>query len=437
MSAKITTAADLAARCKDLAQNHKTLYIMGCFGAPMNDKNKARYVKNNAYNRQAARTRMIQTASADTFGFDCVCMIKGLLWGWTGDMSKTYGGAAYNSNGVPDINADTMISKCSGVSTDFSCIEVGEAVWLKGHIGVYIGDGLAVECSPRWANGVQITACNCTKAGYNRRNWTKHGKLPYVIYAKQQSVPTKPATGSTADTAETIWKYLIGQGLSECGAAGLMGNLYAESALKPTNLQNSYEKKLGMTDAEYTAAVDNGSYTNFAKDAAGYGLAQWTYSKRKQDLLQYAQNYKASIGDLDMQLSFLWKELGDDYASVLKILKSATSIRVASDAVLTKFERPANQSESVKDKRAQYGQCYYDQFSGAGVPYDVRVTASALNIRKGPGTNFASVGQIRDNGIYTIVAEANGTGATKWGQLEGGALWISLDYVTRDTSRDD
>ena len=80
---------------------------------------------------------------------------------------------------------------------------------------------------------------------------------------------------------EKIWNYLIGKGLSVYGAAGLMGNLYAESGLRPNNLQNSFEKKLGMTDAEYTKAVDNGTYTNFEKDGAGYGLAQWTFWTRK------------------------------------------------------------------------------------------------------------------------------------------------------------
>lgn len=50
---------------------------------------------------------------------------------------------------------------------------------------------------------------------------------------------------------EKIWNYLIARGLSKCGAAGLMGNIYAESALKPTNLQNSFEKKLGYTDESY------------------------------------------------------------------------------------------------------------------------------------------------------------------------------------------
>lgn len=56
-----------------------------------------------------------------------------------------------------------------------------------------------------------------------------------------------------------------------------MGNLYAESRLSPVNLQNSYEKKLGMTDSQYTQAVDNDSYSNFVKDSAGYDLTQQTY----------------------------------------------------------------------------------------------------------------------------------------------------------------
>ena len=182
MFGKITTGAQLAACCKNVAQNFKTLYVMGCFGAPMTDANKERYCNNHSYNKKAARTRMIQAASADTFGFDCVCLIKGLLWGWDGDTSKIYGGAGYAVNGVPDIGADGMITKCRDVSTDFSKIEVGEAVWMKGHIGVYVGDGLAVECTPKWDNKVQITACNRTVAGYHRRDWTKHGKLPYVTY---------------------------------------------------------------------------------------------------------------------------------------------------------------------------------------------------------------------------------------------------------------
>lgn len=103
--------------------------------------------------------------------------------------------------------------------------------------------------------------------------------------------------GST--TEEKIWNYLVGNGLSEYGAAGLMGNLYAESGLSPTNLQNSYEKKLGYTDDTYTTSVDNGDYQNFVRDSAGYGLAQWTFWSRKQNLLTFVRARNKSIGDLE------------------------------------------------------------------------------------------------------------------------------------------
>ena len=165
---------------------------------------------------------------------------------------------------------------------------------------------------------------------------------------------------------EKIWNFLIGKGFSKAGAAGLMGNLFAESGLNPKNLQNSFEKKLGHTDDSYTAAVDNGTYSNFVKDSAGYGLAQWTYWSRKQNMLEFARAAGKSIGDLEMQLDFLFKELSEGYKTVLAALKAATSIKAASDNVLLNFEKPADQSDAVKTKRASYGQTYYDKYAGTG-----------------------------------------------------------------------
>ena len=167
---------------------------------------------------------------------------------------------------------------------------------------------------------------------------------------------------------ERIWNYLIGKGLSKAGAAGLMGNLFAESGLSPKNLQNTYEKKLGFTDDSYTAAVDSGSYQNFVRDSAGYGLAQWTFWSRKQNMLDFARAAGKSIGDLEMQLDFLFKELSGSYKQVLSTLKTATTVRVASDSVLLNFERPADQSEAVKVKRAGYGQTYFDRYAAAAKP---------------------------------------------------------------------
>lgn len=168
-------------------------------------------------------------------------------------------------------------------------------------------------------------------------------------------------SGST--TEQKIWNFLKGKGLNDYGTAGLMGNLYAESGLQPMNLQNSYEKKLGFTDESYTKAVDDGSYGNFIKDSAGYGLAQWTYWSRKENLLQFALSRNASIGGLEMQLEFLYKELSESYKVVLNALKSAVSVLAASNVVLTQFEKPADQSSSVQQKRAGYGQTYYDKYA--------------------------------------------------------------------------
>ena len=165
---------------------------------------------------------------------------------------------------------------------------------------------------------------------------------------------------------KTIWEYLKAQGLTDAGVAGLMGNLYAESGLRPNNLQNSYEGKLGMADAEYTEMVDRGTYAHFGNDRAGYGLAQWTYPSRKAALLAYAKAVGKSIGDLEMQLGFLMQELSAGYKTVLNILRTTVSVREASDIVLLQFERPADQSEARQKQRAEYGQKYFDKYAKKG-----------------------------------------------------------------------
>lgn len=166
-----------------------------------------------------------------------------------------------------------------------------------------------------------------------------------------------------SNNEQKIWNFLYAKLGNAFGTAGLMGNLYAESGLQANNLQNSYEKKLGYSDEGYVSAVDNGMYTNFVKDSAGFGLAQWTFWSRKQALLNYCLTKKTSIGDLEMQLEFLYKELGESYGSVLSTLKSATSVSQASNAVLLQYERPADQSVSVQNKRTSYGQVYYNKYA--------------------------------------------------------------------------
>lgn len=165
-----------------------------------------------------------------------------------------------------------------------------------------------------------------------------------------------------------IWDFLKSKGLNDYACAGIMGNLNAESGLKPNNLENIGNTKLGMSDDEYTRAVDSGEYTKeqFVNDSFGYSLPQWTYHTRKKAYYEYAKSKNKSVGDLETALEFFYKELSESYPSVLKTLKTATSVLEASNAVLLKYECPADQSVSVQNKRASYGQNYYNKYSKKG-----------------------------------------------------------------------
>lgn len=219
---KVMNNIEFAEKAKEIATKFKTLYIMGCFGAPMNNTNKTRYCNNHSYNKQSSRTSKIKNASADTFGFDCVCLIKGILWGWNGNVNKTYGGASYKANGVPDVGADSMMNYCTDVSKDFSKIQVGEVVHMSGHIGIYIGDGLAVECTPIWKDGVQITAVGNigAKSGYNKRTWVNHGKLNFIEY---NQTPVNPSPAPTPAPTPSTGKFKVGD------TVVINGGLYVSS----------------------------------------------------------------------------------------------------------------------------------------------------------------------------------------------------------------
>lgn len=167
---------------------------------------------------------------------------------------------------------------------------------------------------------------------------------------------------------EKIWNYFKAKGLNNFGCAGLVGNLYAESGLHPNNLQNTGNVKLGMTDDEYVAAIDNGTYTKnqFIYDNQGAFIAQWTHWSRKKELYEFWQSRGGSIGDLEMQLDFLYKELSEKYKSVLNTLKTAKSVLEASNAVLLNFECPAGMDDpKVQNKRAEYGQQYYNKYANS------------------------------------------------------------------------
>ena len=222
-----------------------------------------------------------------------------------------------------------------------------------------------------------------------------------------------------------VWDFLIGKGLSEIATAGVMGNIRCESNFIPTNLQNSCESKLGVDDMTYTAQVDAGT-RNFI-DSCGYGLCQWTYYSRKQQILDFARQQHKSIGDLAMQMEFMWIEMTAK-KSMMAALKAADSVRAASDVFLLQFEKPAKKDDpSVQKNRASYGEGYFEKYSGTKPStYLVKINTAVLNVRAGAGTNYKINRTVKSGEVYTIVEEVNG-----WGRLKSGAGWISLAYTKK------
>lgn len=273
----------------------------------------------------------------------------------------------------------------------------------------------AVDLCVYLCNEYGLTEQNiiCHSEGYKKGIASNHGDVMHWFPKFGKSMDTfradvKEALAETAvaapeetvtapqspdDREKVIWDFLFSKLANAYGAAGVMGNLYAESGLRPNNLQNSFEKKLGMTDDEYIAAVDNGSYQDFCSDSAGVGLAQWTYSTRKAALLEFAKTQGKSVGDLTLQLDFLWKEMSEGYTGLLKTLQNATTVEESSTAVLTKYERPADQGEAVQAKRASYGQSYFDKY--APVTYPEKLTTGYYRVRKTWADKQSQIGAYR------------------------------------------
>lgn len=170
---------------KALACN--TSYATGAFGASIGNfpAQLTRYIKNSPDQEKTLRKR---AADPPCFAFDCCGLVKGLIWSWDAVATSVYGGATYESNGLEDKGTEWLINHCENVSTDFSRILPGELLWLKGHVGVYVGDGYAIECTSAWDAKVQKTVVtNIRAAGTQHgRKWTKHGRLPYIEYKAQE-----------------------------------------------------------------------------------------------------------------------------------------------------------------------------------------------------------------------------------------------------------
>jgi hypothetical protein len=192
---------------------------------------------------------------------------------------------------------------------------------------------------------------------------------------------------STTANDQLIWNFFRNRGLNEFATAGIMGNLFAESNMRPTIVERArwhvVRDNHGMPglidrpahtntqmDEWYTNAINNGDITRAAfQDGVGYGLSQWTWWSRKAGMYDFIQNFHTvrnmpfNIGCLDAQLHYFWQELTTDFrTTVFNPLQNVNCLFEASNIVLTQFMRPADQGLSVQGIRAGFSLGYYNRY---------------------------------------------------------------------------
>ncbi len=215
-----------------IVNNYKTVYAYGTWGQIVTTsliKGKAKQYP--SWYTEVRKNSLQKLVGKDYWCFDCSGLIKAVLWGWNGNRETKNGGAIYKSNGVPDISANSMIKKCNNVSENFSIIEMGELLWMEGHVGIYYKDNLVIECSPAFKNKVQITKLS-------DRKWKKHGKLPWIKYINNGFLPSRGyfKKGDSGKNVEKICEFFSNQ------VKGDYFGDYAEACVKVFQKQNKLEQ---------------------------------------------------------------------------------------------------------------------------------------------------------------------------------------------------
>lgn len=204
------------------------------------------------------------------------------------------------------------------------------------------------------------------------------------------------------------------------GVAAIMGNLMAESSLNPANATGKNKTSSYVDDA------DNGRI-DFAHDGVAFGLAQWCYWRRKHGLLDFAKSQRKSVGDIYVQLDYMWNEL-QKYSTVLHDVLYAKDIRTPSDTFMMKYEKPANTGDAARLKRAAYGLKFYDKYAGKQpspsltplVGGSCVIATKNVNIRTGNSIKNEKVGMLPEGHKLQYLETKDGWHAVK--------LWVSGEF---------
>lgn len=193
--------------------------------------------------------------------------------------------------------------------------------------------------------------------------------------------------------ANAVYIYKTGRslGLTKEAMCAILANIQAESAFEPTNLEDTANYKLGLSDTSYTKQVDDGTYNRFVNDANGYGLAQWTYWSRKQMLYNFAKARNKSIGDLQMQTEFLFYELKTQFNAIWNMLLKSTDLYACTKELLYKWENPYEKENNMR-VRYSYAQGWYQTLASEdeGSSFEEEIPVPSENTNPQPSSDPVS-----------------------------------------------
>lgn len=229
---------------------------------------------------------------------------------------------------------------------------------------------------------------------------------------------------TTIERAKYIYKVCRAAGMTYAGAIGMLGNLQGETSdFDPMSCETQYLNRYGLTDAEYTRRADAGEKIHgdyyFTHDSAGYGIVQWTYWSRKKGLLDFAKAVGKSVGDLDVQIAYMLKELSGYYTAAWKVLTATESIAEAVKICVTAYEKPANQADAIS-RRTAYADAWAKLIpdGGAAEPsepaQDDKPAGESYDRRKVIALALAEVGYLEKKSAEQLDNQTANAGAANY-----------------------
>lgn len=245
------TNKEFVEKLLNVAKNYKTYYASGTFGQCATNSFIDGKAKQYPKWYTKSRVNKLKALPDDTRLFDCCGLIKGVCWGFP-DLK-------YNSNGCPDANDQGLWNMALEKSKSFTQIEIGELLWMQGHVGVYIGNGLGIECTMSWQNKVQITAVSNIgpKSGYPSRKWAGHGKLPFINYSNENQ---NDSHGPSGDSKVDVSKYPILKKGSKGYYVVILQKLLVEKGYDPNGIDGVFgpgcDKAVRQYQKDHKLVVD-------------------------------------------------------------------------------------------------------------------------------------------------------------------------------------